>query len=275
MKTDEFYIKHEDGPEISLSDITPHLYLLKVEDNPSIANVYQNNVMQDGETWNYTTYQPTTVSCTFALWFSTWQDYLLAKHDIMKTFMQKGLLRIRTDLDSHIVRYVRTVPFTISPNEDGAHWANFTVSFENPSGMKYSLLRSNQINQDSSWGYGQNLETKGLQYHFSNQTNIQVFNASDIAVDPYLQKHDLKITIKNVSGNLTIQNKTNNSSWQYKENLVANDVILIDGIYTYKNSNYDSMNTDYGYLKLNKGYNEIILSQEADIEFSFPFIYLF
>nr|DAE58549.1 MAG TPA: distal tail protein [Caudoviricetes sp.] len=275
MKTDEFYIKHEDGPEISLSDITPHLYLLKVEDNPSIANVYQNNVMQDGETWNYTTYQPTTVSCTFALWFSTWQDYLLAKHDIMKTFMQKGLLRIRTDLDSHIVRYVRAAPFTISPNEDGAHWANFTVSFENPSGMKYSLLCSNQINQDSSWGYGQNLETKDLQYHFSNQTNIQVFNASDIAVDPYLQKHDLKITIKNVSGNLTIQNKTNNSSWKYKENLVANDVILIDGIYTYKNGNYDSISTDFGYLKLNKGYNEIILSQEADIEFSFPFIYLF
>ena len=275
MKTDEFYIKHEDGPEISLSDITPHLYLLKVEDNPSIANVYQNNVMQDGETWNYTTYQPTTVSCTFALWFSTWQDYLLAKHDIMKTFMQKGLLRIRTDLDSHIVRYVRAAPFTISPNEDGAHWANFTVSFENSSGMKYSLLCSNQINQDSSWGYGQNLETKDLQYHFSNQTNIQVFNASDIAVDPYLQKHDLKITIKNVSGNLTIQNKTNNSSWKYKENLVANDVILIDGIYTYKNGNYDSMSTDFGYLKLNKGYNEIILSQEADIEFSFPFIYTF
>ena len=141
--------------------------------------------------------------------------------------------------------------------------------------MKYSLLCSNQINQDSSWGYGQNLETKDLQYHFSNQTNIQVFNASDIAVDPYLQKHDLKITIKNVSGNLTIQNKTNNSSWKYKENLVANDVILIDGIYTYKNGNYDSMSTDFGYLKLNKGYNEIILSQEADIEFSFPFIYTF
>ena len=125
-----FYIKYGNNPEFSLKDITSNLTLLKLDENPSISNVYQNNVMQDGEMWNYTTYQPTTVSCTFLLWFSTWQDYLLAKHDIMQAFMQKELFRIRTDIDKHLVRYVRTAPFTIAPNEDGSHWATFTVAFQ-------------------------------------------------------------------------------------------------------------------------------------------------
>ena len=148
----DFYIKYGNSPEFSLKDITSNLTLLKLDENPSIANVYQNNVMQDGETWNYTTYQPTTVNCTFLLWFSTWQDYLLAKHDIMQTFMQKELFRIRTDIDKQIVRYVRTAPFAITPDEEGSNWATFTVAFENPSGMKYSYLKSDQISQTNGWG---------------------------------------------------------------------------------------------------------------------------
>ena len=50
-----FYIKYGNNPEFSLKDITSNLTLLKLDENPSISNVYQNNVMQDGEMWNYTT----------------------------------------------------------------------------------------------------------------------------------------------------------------------------------------------------------------------------
>ena len=60
-----FYIKYGNNPEFSLKDITSNLTLLKLDENPSISNVYQNNVMQDGEMWNYTTYQPTTVAVHF------------------------------------------------------------------------------------------------------------------------------------------------------------------------------------------------------------------
>lgn len=273
----EFYIKRENEAEISLSDITANLSLLKLDENPSIANNYQNNLAQDGQSWTYTTYQPTTITCTFLLWFSTWQDYLLAKHEIMKQFMQKGLFRIRTSIDSNIVRYVRASPFTLAPDEEGSHWSTFTVTFENPSGMKYSLLRSNQLDQNTmnGWGYGQNLNVSNYQYHFSNQTSFRIYNASDVPIDPYLQKHDLKITIKDTSGKLLINNKTNNSNWSYKHDLINSDTILIDGINTFRNGKYDSMNTNFGYIKLNKGWNEIVLNKSADIEFSFPFIYLF
>lgn len=271
-----FYIKYGNNPEFSLKDITSNLTLLKLDENPSISNVYQNNVMQDGEMWNYTTYQPTTVSCTFLLWFSTWQDYLLAKHDTMQAFMQKELFRIRTDIDKHLVRYVRTAPFTIAPNEDGSHWATFTVAFENPSGVKYSYLRSDQISQSNGWGYGLNLaDVSNLNYHFNNQTSFRIFNASDIAVDPYFQKHDLKITIKSANGGLTVKNTTNETSWTFKGSLNSNDTVVLDGINTYKNNSYDSMETDFGYIKLEKGWNEITLDKVADITFSFPFIYTF
>src|SRR5699024_9145276 len=135
----------------------------------------------------------------------------------MQTFMQKELFRIRTDIDKQIVRYVRTAPFAITPDEEGSNWATFTVSFENPSGMKYSYLKSDQISQTNGWGYGLNLaNAPNLNYHFNNQMSFKVFNASDIAVDPYFQKHDLKITIKSVNGGLTVRNTTNGTSWAFK-----------------------------------------------------------
>ena len=37
-----FYIKYGNNPEFSLKDITSNLTLLKLDENPSISNVYQN-----------------------------------------------------------------------------------------------------------------------------------------------------------------------------------------------------------------------------------------
>lgn len=36
-----FYIKYGNNPEFSLKDITSNLTLLKLDENPSISNVYQ------------------------------------------------------------------------------------------------------------------------------------------------------------------------------------------------------------------------------------------
>ena len=117
--------------------------------------------------------------------------------------------------------------------------------------MKYSYLKSDQISQTNGWGYGLNLaNAPNLNYHFNNQMSFKVFNASDIAVDPYFQKHDLKITIKSVNGGLTVRNTTNGTSWAFKGTLNINDMVVLDGINTYKNNNYDSMETDFGYIKL-------------------------
>ena len=273
----EFYIKPYNGKEMRLSDITQHIELLSLDENPAITNTYQSNPAQDGELWNYSTYNPTVVNCEFLLYFSTWQDYILAKHDIMRTFMQKGLFRIREEINSQLVRYVRTSSFTISPDDKGSNWVTFTIPFDNPSGMKYSLYRSDEVDSNGLkvWSYGQNLTDNDCSYRFSDKS-FRVYNPSDIAIDPYLGKHDLKIISKFSGSSLKITNTTNGTSWSYNKSSNGSETILLDGIVTTVNGNPATVNTDYGHIVLNTGWNDIVVSgtNSSDITFSFPFIYI-
>ena len=82
--------------------------------------------------------------------------------------------------------------------------------------------------------------------------------------------------MKHNGGKFTVKNKTTNTSWTYNKNLGSGDTLILNGINTYKNDELDSTNTDYGYLTLKPGINNIEVSgaSDLDITFSFPYMYL-
>ncbi|MFT9411830.1 phage tail domain-containing protein [Liquorilactobacillus hordei] len=274
------WIKRGDEEEFDAGTITSGLKFLGADTNPVLANNYLSDTQADGSIFSYSQYQKSVVNARFWLHFQDYTSYKLAKHDIFKVLGAKGIIRIRTNSEPAQCMYVRSTVFEISPTEDFSHNALFTVPFENPSGYKYSLVNSDVLKTYSTgvWAnYGQNLPyNEDTQYTFTKQNNFRVYNASDIPIDPYFQHHELSIIIKHKGTGFTITNKTNGTSYTYFGTMNSSDTLVLQGLSTYKNGIIDSNNSDYGYLKLETGWNDIKVTgaTDATITFSFPFIYI-
>ncbi|MBN7275502.1 phage tail family protein [Ligilactobacillus pobuzihii] len=271
-------LKIGDNPEVNPADKIPGLIFLGDDSSPQINNNYQDNVGQDGSVYTYSTFGKSTLNAKFNLKFGDYYDFKLAKHDIMRLFSNKQLMRIRTDAEPAIVKFVRSGNFDIVPNESRGHDATFTIPFENPSGYKYSYLTSDNpyLYETEGWQIGMNLPNgQDLHYHFTTP-NMRVYNASDIAVDPYYQRHQLKIICKFKGNSLQLKNNTNGSSWKLNKPSNFNNNIVLDGINTMIDKTPAGMRTDFGNLVLEPGWNDIVATGATtlDITFSFPFIYI-
>lgn len=277
MGKPKLYVKAGNDAEIEVSAVINGLEFLGDSTSPNLLNTYQQNTGVDGQTLVAANFDKSTVNANFYLRYKSYYDFMLAKHEVYRLFSNRRSLRIRTDAEPALVKYVVATPFDITPTEDFANDSKFTIPFDNPSGYKYSLARSDEISTDNeAVQMGMYLPTnKDLSYHFTG-TSFQVFNPSDIAIQPYEQRHDLRITIKFSGSSLTLTNTTNGTSWSYKNAAAKSDVIILDGINTTLNGAAASVNTDYGNISLNTGWNSISVTgaTEVDITFSFPFIYI-
>lgn len=270
------YVKINDENEVASNEITSRLTFLGLTESPSLIHNYRDDTMQDGQLWNYSRYGQTTVTAKFVLQWADRKDYKLAKHEVYRVFAQKGIFRLRTGAEPDIVRYCRPGSFSMDSSPDDPSYLVFEIPFDNPSGLRFSRLHTDQMTKANFLSLNLNMTNQQQQYHFVNQTVFEVYNAGDITVDPEAQNHDLKITIKHGGGKFTIKNTTTNTSWTYNKNLSSGDTVILNGINTYKNNKLDSASTDYGYITLKPGANkfEITGANDVDITFSFPFMYL-
>ena len=277
MQNPQLYLKIGDQPEFNIADKVQGLRYLGDNSTPVINNSFLDVAGVDGSKLQYSTFSRYQIAANFFLRFTDWQDFKLAKHQFYRLFGQRKLIRMRTDVESSIVRFVYPNLPEIKPSQDYAHDALFTMNFDNPSGYRYSLYRSNSL---------YNFESKTVQfgelgldqipnYHFT-ATNFHVFNPSDIAIDPYGQKHDLQIVCHFNGNSMKITNSTNGSEWEYQKSSNGSENIILNGINTTLNGQPASANTDYGNLILDTGWNDITVTgaNSVDITFSFPFIYL-
>lgn len=273
----KLYLKVGNQDEIEVTEAIPELEFLGDSDSPAILNTYQPNVGIDGQILQATNYDKTTINANFLFNFRDWYDFKLIKHKIHQLFQQRQTMRIRTDAEPAIVKYLRPGTFEVKPISDGSHDATFTIPFDNPSGYKYSLLRSDSLYtfNEEGWQLGMNLPSEDLNYTHS-ESSFKIFNASDIMIDPYYQSHDLMLKINFEGKNLTVTNKTTNTSWSYTNPAKKTDNIVLDGIITTLNGEPASVNTDYGNLTLATGWNDISVTDATDftVTFSFPFIYI-
>lgn len=276
MADNILYIKINDEDEIGSNEITQNLVFLGLTESPSLINNYREDTMQDGQIWNYSRYGQTTVTAKFLLTWSDRKDYKLAKHEVFRVFAQKGIFRLRTGAEPDVVRYCRAGSFSIDSAPEDPNYCTFEVPFDNPTGLRFSRVHTDKMTDKNFVGFNLNLlKTKPI-YHFSGKSSFEVYNGGDIEVDPETQNHDFKITMKHNGGKFTLKNLTTNTSWTYNNNLNGNDVVILNGINTYKNNNLDSASTDYGYLTLKPGINKIEVdgASDLDITFSFPFMFL-
>lgn len=280
MTGPKIFLKIGSQDEFEMTERISGLTYLGLADDgssPQFTNNYQDISGIDGSPFVNQVFAKRTFNEQFSLHFETYEEFVLAKHEIYQLFGMREPVRVRTDTSPGKVYFGYVTPFNIAPYKLGAWDANFTIPFDVPKGYRYSMYRSDSPNlfKQEGWQFGMNLPNSQPSYHFTT-TSFRIWNASDIRIDPYYQKHDLKIYINFSGKSLKITNKTNNSEWQYNESINDNDKVVLDGITTFLNGNNVSGKTDYGDISLDPGWNEIECTgaSSVDIQFSFPFIYL-
>lgn len=274
----KLFIKPPEGDEIDAEDITSGLRFLDDDSDAVLTNTYANDAIMDGQAYSYSQVGMNTINSRFVLHYGDWYDYKMKKHEIARFFMQKGLYRIRTDAEPGIVKFVRAGNFTIKNPEDRSHYIQFTIPWENPSGVKWSLPYSDDLMEydQDLWQYGMNLPNgEDLQYHYVNTHNFDIYNASDIDIDP-VERYPLQIIVTGFHGKFDMINETTGDEIVYTEPLEPEDKLVWDNLSVYKNGKLDNGSSNLAWIRLKQGWNhfKIYGYDNIDITFHFRFVYL-
>lgn len=274
----KLFIKPPNGDEIDAETITSGIHFLDDDSDPILTTTYTTDTGVDGSVYSTSQVGKNVINARFYLTYGDWYDYKMKKHEIAQFFMQKGLYRIRSDAEPGIVKFVRAGNFTIKNPEDRSHVVQFSIPFDNPSGVKWSLPYSDDLmNYDQNlWQYGMNLPNGiDLKYHFINEHHFKIWNASDITIDP-AQRYDLKIIVTGQTGKFDMVNQTTGDEIVYVNSLQPNDQLVWDDMYCYCNGELCTDSTNLAWMRLAPGWNEFKIYgyNKVDIRFHFRFVYL-
>ena len=274
----KLFIKPPNGDEIDAETITSGLHFLDDDSDPILTTTYTTDTGADGSVYSTSQISKNVINARFYLKYGDWYDYKMKKHEIAQFFMKKGLYRIRSDAEPGIVKFVRAGNFTIKNPEDRSHVVQFSIPFDNPSGVKWSLPYSDDLmNYDQNlWQYGMNLPNGiDLKYHFVNEHHFKIWNASDITIDP-AQRYDLKIIVTGQTGKFDMVNQTTGDEIVYVNSLQPNDQLVWDDMYCYLNGELCTDSTNLAWMRLAPGWNEFKIYgyNKVDIRFHFRFVYL-
>lgn len=280
---DEPYIKLKIGSddEFSLSDKIDGLCYLgqdMTSSSPQFTNTYQDLSGVDGSFFASQSFAKRSIAEKFLLHFNSYQDFILARQELYHIFGTRQPVRVRTDAYPLIVYYGYVTAFDIAPLANGSHDANFSITFDVPDGYRYSLYASDELadaHKDDGWEFGMNLPTSGLPAYKVSGNSFKIYNASDIAVDPYYQKHTLRITMSYSGTKMTLKNTTNGSSWMFETSPDGKKLVL-DGLNVYLDGTNANTSSNYGSISLDPGWNDFTVNGAGGFNatFSFPFIYI-
>ena len=157
-------------------------------------------------------------------------------------------------------------------------FATFAVTFVVFKGYSESLRDTNDIEllqENVQFEQGLDLADKLKYKHF--EKSFSIFNGSTDIIDP-LKRHKLIIQMSVEAPNgFKIRNKTTGDVFEYKKKIKKTQKFILNGVYPYVDKKRVGIDTNYGYLTLAKGINNIVIEgdgvEQVDIEFIFNYIY--
>jgi len=270
------YIKKKGEPEISVTGNHEFAFLNLVRGTPQPkSNLYAPTGLDGQIQQGDITFDLNTIQADFLINSNNLQELSLLEHKIYDIFSSRSSIRLRTSTEPAIVVNCYPQPFTLTRTDYAAR--QFSVNFQNLTGFRQSIVKSDEVFKfDGKRQIGLHLPTdKDYSYHFYNN-DFDIYNPSDISIDPLRQRHDLTITIKGSSTDqIILTNTTTDEKFTYKKPLNEGETLILNGIDPYLNSNHCGKDTDHGTISLNKGINTFNISgiDNPDITFSFPFLY--
>ncbi|APX72089.1 phage tail family protein [Companilactobacillus allii] len=235
---------------------------------------FQKINTRDGQNLNSSSFDSRDITTTWIIDSNSKAEFLQRFHEIQKFFMSRDGFWLSFGNQPAYKYRVKTRVFTPTYFNDRS--ASISIIFNNYTGMKESTGTSLEIFDSTKdfFDFGMGIpNTDNLKWKF-NTNNFNVFNPSDLVIDPLSQHHFLKIHIKGV-GIPTIVNKTTGETFSYSKYLSGNDELVVDGVDPVINGIADGINSNHGTISLNRGYNEFDISGLSNFEVSFEFYFIY
>ncbi|MCG2355704.1 phage tail family protein [Staphylococcus epidermidis] len=161
----------------------------------------------------------------------------------------------------------------------GTKFGAFEISFNVFRGYSESLLDTGQfsLSRADKWQFENGLlADENIKYTHST-TSFKIVNGSSDTIDP-LMRHKLKIKMNiNAPKGFKMTNKTTGDVFEYTKELKSNKQLVIDGVHPIINKQRVGVNTNYQWITLAPGENEIEITGEGisnvKAQFIFNFIY--
>lgn len=158
------------------------------------------------------------------------------------------------------------------------NFGTFAIKFVVYKGYSESLKDTNDIEllqENVQFEQGLDLAEK-LQYKHKTKS-FKIYNGSTDVIDP-LMRHKLIVQMSVEAPNgFKIRNKTTKDVFEYKKKIKKSQNFILNGVYSYVDKKRVGVDTNYSYITLAPGENNIVIEgdgvEQIDIEFIFNFIY--
>lgn len=195
------------------------------------------------------------------------QDYRLKRNRVYSFFRQIGIFYVADKYEPNKLLKVAIDDSYMPERPDGLTiWGELDIPLS-VVGQPYRISRhttldihnDNGLTRDGNWSRGMHLtrNANDKQYVFNNQTDIEVYNPSDI--DLYVKQHlDCKIRFECLQSMSRIRLLDHLSNeFIFTDSLVAGDVVTIEGHRIKKNGKLSAEKFNDVYPTLVKGYTEV------------------
>lgn len=267
------YIETLDGIKHDLSSYGIKPLKLEIE---SLSPVTVTEVIEgrDGHLDLGTTFEGRQLKAYFALIGKNSFDYYFARNAAFRLFNARSCFYL-IDKREPYKRWKVKTSSSFTPSKINFRTSTFELALFSPS--PYSESTSTTLNPSYTDGYLQLSTNEKVKYSFINQSTFRIWNEGDIVIDPCMLP--LKIKFEGASNNLTIINHTTGDRWQYNGSTVEGDIVTLDGIRCYKNSEDNSIfgKTNLKLITLEKGFNQFEIigtTSPFNISFDFRFYYI-
>lgn len=265
-----------DDFNIKLTDIERFMYLDFLEDNVQVKenNVEINGV--DGVLPGAITFAPFNLELRFIYSGLDVEDYNLFKSKLRSIIYQRSPYYVwHSDMPG---KKYAVLPQDTEIEDKFGRNGEITLKFNVIKGYSESLRDTSEIDllkENMQFEQGLPL-SDNLKYKHQTK-KFKIYNGSDDGIDPNIKnKLIIKMTIDAPNG-FKIRNKTTGDVFEYKKKIKKSQSFVLNGVYPYVDKKRVGVNTNYSYLTLAQGNNDIVIEgdgvEKIDIEFIFNFIY--
>lgn len=265
-----------DGTFDITEEISRIQYLDFVEDDVQITANTLEIKGTDGVLAGSSTFQPFKLTLRFAYVGADIKDYHLFKTRLRGIiFKRKAYYVVHSDFPG---RKYAVIPESIAYEDKYGRNGEVSITFSCIKGYSESLedTGSYSLNSDN-WQFEDGLLANSNIKYKHDATKFQIYNGSSDKIDPHI-RHSFKLIINiDAPNGFKITNATTGDVFEYKQPIKKSQTLTLQGVHPVMSGKRVGINTNWRWLTLEKGFNEIEITGknigESTTQWIFPFIY--
>lgn len=270
---------------INLTEFENFMYLDYIEDDVQInTNTTEINGV-DGVLTGASTFAPFELELRFMFSGIDIHDYHLFKHKLRQIIYQREPYYVwHSDMPG---KKYAVLPSATEIEDLYSRNGEISITFTVFKGYSESLKDTSQFSLSSGdWQFEAGVLSDDEIKYTHDTTAFKIYNGSSDTINPLL-RHQFKVLvnidapkgfkIKNKTTSKKLNDGTETDVFEYKKGIKKNQQLVINGVHPFINNKRVGIDTNWQWLTLAKGFNDIEITgeniKEVRTQWIFPFIY--